>query len=152
MDEETLFKTVYIAQKLGRFQVSLTAGAKVAAAELATADADEWWNQLQEFRGMVSQFVEIEPRDAGGDCTILWCRTTIAHTHPRLRCERCGVEGLAENMTAERHKCKPDRIQQEPWSQQLQCGALVSREGVTFSCALDLGHLSDCAPGVFGDD
>ena len=137
MDEETLFKTVYIAQKLGRFQVSLTAGAKVAAAELATTDADDWWGQLQEFRGTVSQFVEIEPRDAGGDCTILWCRTTIAHTHPRLRCERCGTEGLAENMTAERHTCE----------QQLQCGVPVSRKGATFSCALDLGHLGDCAPG-----
>ena len=66
MDEETLFKTVYIAQKLGRFQVSLTAGAKVAAAELATADADDWWDQLQEFRGTVSQFVEIESTNPSG--------------------------------------------------------------------------------------
>jgi hypothetical protein len=125
MDEEVLFKTVYIAQKLGRFQVSLTAGAKVAAVELATADADEWWDQLQEFRGTVSQFVEIESiavlsvrrrMEVGGDdCPVPGCKDQKRHAHPQLRCELCGAEGLAENMTTERHTCKLDCFQQEPW-------------------------------------
>lgn len=46
MDEETLFKTVYIAQKLGRFQVSCATDAGQASSE-----ADSAWDQLQEFRG-----------------------------------------------------------------------------------------------------
>jgi len=119
MDEEKLFKTVFIAQCLGTGPGPGESCAHADRLERAIADADKWWNKLQEFRGMVSQFVEIESTSPSSVLRFAgWCGLCdSAHCtgHSQLRCERCGVKGLAENMTTERHKCRVDRIQQEPW-------------------------------------
>ena len=98
MDEETLFKMVYIASR---------AGESDARWDQLQADADSLWDQFQEFRGTVSQFVEIEstnPSGIPGWCGL--CDSAHCTGHPQKRCERCGVKGLSENMTAERHRCK----------------------------------------------
>lgn len=121
MDEETLFKTVYIATHLvmdGRVPDTseLSYGRSLDGPAGAVGKADKAWDRLQEFRVTVSQFVEIESTNPSGEPA--WCGLCdSAHCtgHPQLRCERCGTKGLAENMTAERHTCRVDRIQQEPW-------------------------------------
>ncbi len=118
MDEETLFKTVYIAQVVAMAAEGhgLEPGECNLSAE-ATAAADTAWTQLQEFRGTVTQFVEIESTNPSGEPTSCGlCDSSRCTGHPQLRCERCGAEGLAENMTTERHTCRIDRIQQEPWN------------------------------------
>ena len=55
-------------------------------------------------------FVDADPVvTAPGDLCGL-CDSSFGCSHPTMRCLGCWKEGLAENMTAERHSCRPDSV------------------------------------------
>ncbi len=64
MDEETLFKTVYIASRSGDIGLGVSW-------DSLQAEADKLWDSFQEFRETVSQFVEIESTNPSGEPG--WC-------------------------------------------------------------------------------